>query len=481
MPSDDVVIPQNWQKQFLFVIALFLIALFAVLSIFALRKFYAWPVDTLVNLALYCFFGFIPIHLGWLSFRKIGALIFLVLAAGLATLQFAATGEPELILFPICYVIFFFLLSWAEKKRTDEIVIREVEIEKQLAEKNDLELTFVEKGKNISVCFEKYSAYYNLRRLADEFSTTFELAELGNLIVSRTLEFVQRGDWCLLFLGAIEQDGISLIASKHARSTQKAKKKLGDVFDFWVLRNRQHLFVSDTQKDFRFDLKKTALLEDLRSAILAPITHENKVIGTLRINSELPGTFTTDHLRFLDAIATLASSALSNAVLYQKTEELAIRDSLTHLYVQRYFMERLREEHKRALITHGKLAMLMCDLDYFKRINDQFGHTVGDLVLSRVADVLRELCENGIVARYGGEEFTVLLPQTSKKEAIHIAEKICERLGKEKIEVRRQNIQVTVSIGAAAIPEDTLDAEELVRKADERMYQAKTAGRNQVC
>ncbi len=481
MPPSDISNRQNWNRPFFAGVALLSAVVITAASLHSFRQISLTPSSALFDLACYASACFVPILFGWIGFKRTGAAIFFTFATGGVVLYSLVTKESTFALFPVSYAGLFFLVYWVSKKRSDETVIREIEIEKHNVEKNDLEMAFKEKGKSISVCFEKYSAYYNLRRLADEFSSTLELSRLGDIIVSRTLEFIQKGDWCLLFLASPEKDEISLIASKSTHSKPKTKKKLGDLFDHWVLRNRQHLLITDTQKDFRFDLKKTAVLEDVRSAILSPLMHEGKVAGTLRIDAMEPETFTTDHLRFLDAISTLASSALSNAMLYQRTEELAIRDSLTNLYVQRYFLERLKEEHKRALLMHEPLSLLIGDLDHFKKINDEHGHAVGDLVLRRVADVLKKFGEQGIVARYGGGEFTILLPHMTKAEAYQFAEKIRARVASERIEVRRKHIQETISIGVASVPDDTLDGEELIKQADARLYEAKRAGRNRVC
>ena len=452
-----------------------------ILSLSSYQKIGLAPDIIFFELSLYLSAFCIPILLGWFAFQRVGAVIFVILSSILAVLDALICGRHEFILFLLCYVGMIALFYWVDKQQSNEVVVREVDLEKQMVEKNDLELNFKEKGKNISICFEKYSTHYNLRRLAEEFSTTLDLTHLGDLIVNRTLEFIQKGDVCLLFLAQSDKDGVSLLASKSTDSARKVMKKLGDLFDFWVLRNRQHLLILDTQKDFRFDLKKVTWLDNVRSAILSPVVLEGKVTGALRVNANHPDVFNTDHLRLLDAISTLASSAISNAILYKKTEELAIRDSLTQLYVQHYFLERLREEHKRALLMHRSLSLLLLDLDHFKELNDQYGHAIGDLVLVRFAEVLRSFFEHGIIARYGGEEFTVLLPHVTKPEAHRLAEKIRKSLLNEQIDIRREKVQLTTSIGVATVPDDTLDSEELIQLADQRLYQAKRSGRNQVC
>jgi diguanylate cyclase (GGDEF)-like protein len=301
------------------------------------------------------------------------------------------------------------------------------------------------------------------------------------MILSKTMELIGRGDSCFLFLAITETGNLSLITSKTVAPEKKVKAKAGDLFDFWILRNRQSLIVMDTQKDFRFDLNKTVEIEEVRSVIASPLVNEGKVIGTLRLNSPTPGGFFTDDLRLLDAISTLASSAISNSMLYQKTEELAIRDSLTGLYVRRYFLERLAEEHRRSLLTNTPLSFLMCDLDHFKNCNDRYGHGVGDFILIKVSEVLTKVAKHGIVSRYGGEEFAIMLPKTNPQDARILAENLRQAIAKLSLNVRRENIPVTISIGAATLPEDTLDSEELIKTADQRLYKAKKAGRNRIC
>ena len=284
-----------------------------------------------------------------------------------------------------------------------------------------------------------------------------------------------------MFLSDTDTGHLSLCTSKGFSGEVKTKAKGGELFDHWILRNRQSLMIADTHKDFRFDIKKISEIQDVRSLIASPLIHEGKIIGTLRVNSSEPGAFNTDELRLLDAIATLGSSAISNAILFQKTEELAIRDSLTGIYVRRYFLERLEEEHKRSLLTNAPLTLLMCDLDYFKQCNDRYGHGVGDLILTRTAELFLHEVKHGLVGRYGGEEFVVLLPNMNILEGRALAEFLRASIEKMGVVVRRETIPVTISIGVASIPDDTLDPEELIRISDIRLYEAKKKGRNRIC
>ena len=239
--------------------------------------------------------------------------------------------------------------------------------------------------------------------------------------------------------------------------------------------------MTDSHSDFRFASQTQMNADGLRSLIVTPLITEGRVMGTLGLYSRHSNIFTHDDLRLLDAIGTLSSSAISNSILYEKTNELAIRDSLTGLYVRRYFYSRLNEEHRRTLLTNKSLSLLMFDLDHFKSINDQHGHQAGDLILIQFTEVLKKHSEGAVLARYGGEEFAIILPETTKLEAMKQAEVIRSAVENAVFNLRRLEIHLTVSIGVANVPDDTLEVEALVQKADLALYDAKKTGRNRVC
>lgn len=432
-----------------------------------------------LNLLLYLFCG--VICAGWFSGQSWGGLLFVLIASASALFGWAVTHSSYFLWLVPAYAFLWVLLYRMNQRFEDRLAIARVELEKSLSEENDLEVEYRQKGESISIFFEKYSTYYNLRKLAEDFARQISLSELSQLVVQKTLEFIPKGGGCFLTLADPTEQKLSLAASRRLGESPPTKRKVGDLFDFWVIRNRKRLLVSDTQKDFRFEPKEISREgEEIRSLIGAPLLHEGRVLGTLRLHSERAEIFSADDLRLLDAIAILASAALSNAMLFEKTQELAIRDSLTNLYVQRYFFERLQEEHRRALRTGHPLSLLMCDLDHFKAANDRWGHGAGDLMLVRFADILREKIQAGITARYGGEEFAVLLPETSKEKALRLAEEIRNAMAKSPFSIRREKVQMTVSVGVASLPADTLDEEELIRRADEALYRAKREGRNRV-
>jgi diguanylate cyclase (GGDEF)-like protein len=443
------------------------------------------PEVYLNEIAVLLAFFFLPILGGWVALRLVGGVVFAVFGAVVVLFVRAVTHMGAYMWFIAEYAMLCYVLFRKESHFENQIAACEVDREKSQNLVNDLNVSYKLKGEGISILFEKYSTYYNLRKLAEKLATTISVSELLQMIVDCSLDFVPAGDIALITLAQQEESGLAVAAFRRAVKPTGIRYKLdmqqGDLFDFWVIKNRRRLIVNDTYQDFRFDVIEAQKIPGLRSVICAPILNDGRVMGTLRINSAKPKNFSNDHLRLLDTIAVLASSALANAMLFEETERLAIRDSLTGLYVRRYFYDRLKDEHRRALMTNRPLSILMCDLDHFKSCNDRFGHGVGDLMLIRFSEILTQTADSAIVCRYGGEEFALLLPELSKEQAAEVGQKICQTVEKELFTVRRERIRMTVSIGVSNMPKDSLDLETLIQRADQALYQAKRMGRNRVC
>jgi diguanylate cyclase (GGDEF)-like protein len=175
----------------------------------------------------------------------------------------------------------------------------------------------------------------------------------------------------------------------------------------------------------------------------------------------------------------------------RKSEEtlrlLAITDSLTDLYNRRYFYELAEIEISKSIRYSRPLSVMMFDLDFFKHINDTFGHTTGDMVLKTVAEITKELLrKSDIIARYGGEEFVVLLPETSAPEASAISERMRKQIENTTIEAGNRQITVTVSFGVSDFLRKTnsetqeIILSEFISSADQALYASKNTGRNKV-
>ncbi|MBT3272138.1 MAG: GGDEF domain-containing protein, partial [Spirochaetales bacterium] len=173
-----------------------------------------------------------------------------------------------------------------------------------------------------------------------------------------------------------------------------------------------------------------------------------------------------------------------------KYKELSLTDHLTGLYNKRYFLMRLREEVSRAIRHKQNLALIFCDIDHFKAINDNYGHHHGDLILRQIGDILAggmgdlkvvsRLRKSDIIARYGGEEFVAILPATTVENAQIAAEKMRSVMEAESFTIEGEVVRITMSFGVAAMNDKISDAEDLIQNADNAMYKAKENGRNQV-
>jgi diguanylate cyclase (GGDEF)-like protein len=175
--------------------------------------------------------------------------------------------------------------------------------------------------------------------------------------------------------------------------------------------------------------------------------------------------------------------AIEYALLYERTRQIAITDRLTGLYNFGYFLDRLKEEKMRAERYHRLLSLIVFDIDHFKKYNDANGHPAGNEVLKKIAEILKaEAREVDIVARYGGEEMVIILPETSRKRAAELAERIREKVASTTFaKMDSQPLKkVTLSAGVATYPVDAANEDALIKKADSSLYMAKSKGRNQV-
>jgi diguanylate cyclase (GGDEF)-like protein len=213
----------------------------------------------------------------------------------------------------------------------------------------------------------------------------------------------------------------------------------------------------------------------VRSIACIPMIVYNEVIGVINVTNKPHGKeFTDEDVEMLKAVADQAAVAINKAQLW----DMAVTDSLTGLYVRRYFMVKLHEELHRAERYKNILSIVMADLDRFKNINDTYGHDAGDRILKAIGKFLQQnIRDVDVVGRYGGEEFVIMIPEAANDAARNLSERLRKNLSQMKFE---DLPPITISLGIATYPYDGKDAEDLIKKADAAMYAAKRAGRNQV-
>ncbi|KJJ85594.1 sensor histidine kinase [Candidatus Omnitrophus magneticus] len=356
-----------------------------------------------------------------------------------------------------------------------------VKAEKIQEDINLIQNHYKNRVREISAMEGKISSLLQLKNISDELSFSFSEEDVIRVAVDRTFETFKDDSRVMLFLVAEKRYGLELVCTAMGEKAKPVIMKKGGTFERWVIKNMQSLLVKDARKDFRFSLNPDEDNEEYIAIISKPFISDGNIIGVLKVDSKKEGVFEQHELRMLDIIGEIATVAIKNARLYRKTEELAIRDSLTGLYVYRYFMDRLEAEVKRAIRSNVPFAVFMIDIDNFKGFNDKHGHVAGDLVLKNVGSILNKKYSAGDIAcRYGGEEFAFVALNYNKTQAVKLAEEIREDIARAPIEVRREKITVTVSIGVAVFGVDAKFREDLLMEADKCLYRAKAEGKNRV-
>jgi len=213
--------------------------------------------------------------------------------------------------------------------------------------------------------------------------------------------------------------------------------------------------------------------------LIEPLIAKHEGIGVIEVareNAQAP--FDQKDSDVLTLISSQVAVAIHNALLYS----LAVTDSLTKLYVRRYFDLRLKEEFFAARRYKQPLSILMIDIDHFKSFNDRYGHQTGDFILKGIAEVIARSCRRSDVpCRYGGEELAVILAATGLKGAITVGEKIRRQVAQREFSFGRvSGLKITVSVGVAPYRMGMRTADDLVASADAALYKAKAKGRNTV-
>jgi len=249
----------------------------------------------------------------------------------------------------------------------------------------------------------------------------------------------------------------------------------------WVVLNQRPLWRNDMGADLRF--AESPAGDDMKSEMVVPLSIHGRTLGTLNLASATSHAFTAADFDILQRCGQLAAVAVENRNLYQHTLEQSLIDPLTKIYNNRQFRRLLEVEISRAHRHSRTLALIMIDVDNFKKVNDTLGHPIGDRVLCGISLILATgLRSSDVLARYGGEEFAVILPETERDSARRVAEKLCRDVAEKASfpDGRGGQVRATVSLGIAFFPLDAGNGDDLVYRADQALYRAKTSGKNRV-
>ncbi len=218
---------------------------------------------------------------------------------------------------------------------------------------------------------------------------------------------------------------------------------------------------------------------ETQSEMCVPLIIFGEKLGVLALDSAHNNAFDNDDIQPLESVADLCAAAIQNAHNFDRMKQLAYVDGLTGIHNRRYFEMRIVEELERAARFQGRMSVIMVDIDHFKKMNDEFGHLLGDEMLRAVSNILKQqLRKMDMVCRYGGDEFAIVVPETTGESAVRVAEKLRRQVETHYFPgVPRP---VTISCGVADYPTHGVTRDEVVAAADSALYLAKQAGRNRV-
>ena len=340
--------------------------------------------------------------------------------------------------------------------------------EKRRKEKEDLDKTL-----------QNLSLLYSIGKAMNYIS---DLKNLLQYILGKAIEvtFAEKGS-LMLYDMETDQLNIRVLAGMEDSTFQDQVNnneivcrsfKPGEGIAGRVYMTAKPIVVNDIKEDDIFiDSEKSYV----RSIACIPMVVFNDVIGVINVTNKRHGqAFTDEDVEMLKAVADQAAVAINKAQLW----DMAVTDSLTGLFVRRYFLVKLQEELHRAERYNNILSVVLADLDRFKNINDTYGHDAGDRALKTIGKFLQQnIRDVDVVARYGGEEFVIMIPEAANDAALILAERLRTQMSELKIE---DLPPITISLGIATYPNDGSDIDDLVKKADAAMYAAKRAGRNRV-
>lgn len=331
----------------------------------------------------------------------------------------------------------------------------------------------------------KVQVLQTLNEVVQAINSSLKPKEILNTIMEKAADLIQAEGWSVLLTDARTNELVFEAASgKAGKKLLGMRLKIGQGVAGWVARYGKSLIVPDVAKDPRFYSgvdKKTRFTT--KAVLCVPMRSRDRIIGVVEVVNKIGGDqFTQDDYEIFENVVAHLTIALEKAQMYRKMEEASQIDDLTQLYNTRYcnqFLDNFLLERKE---TRGIISLVFLDIDFFKLVDDNFGHLVGSETLKIVGErMTRVIRKNDVIIRYGGDEYIVLLPNTDKKTASIIAERIRKEIGREPFYAfGNKKFNITVTLGVATYPNDAKSRDELIGKADRAMYEGKLTGRNKV-
>ena len=321
--------------------------------------------------------------------------------------------------------------------------------------------------------------------IGQALTSTFDMNEVINLIMKNMTRLFELENWSLLLVDDLSGELYFEVAiDPENKNIDGLRFKSEEGVAGWVLKEKKTLIIDDVSRDERFTGHIDKLISfKTKSLVAVPLIFRNKTIGVLElVNCKEPKKIKGTQLKLLTLLADFAAIAISNAKHYQHINQLTITDDLTGLNNSRHLHYILDKEISRCLEGGKLLTLIFIDIDHLKKVNDAHGHLAGSEVISEFGRVIKSLLRSGdFGARYGGDEFVVILPETSKPEAIQIANLLRQNINKKHfLGSMNLDLHLTASFGVATFPDDADSKDAIIKIADDMMYKVKNSTRNAI-
>jgi diguanylate cyclase (GGDEF)-like protein len=340
--------------------------------------------------------------------------------------------------------------------------------------------------KTIEERFRRFQEEVNIyNRIGKAITSSLDIGEILQQIMQTVGDYFRPSNWSLLLLDErTDELYFEVAVGEVAGRLKDLRIRRGEGIAGWVALHGQPLLVSDVNSDQRFSHKIDRICHfDTQSIIAVPMKIKDKVLGVIEIvNSREFISLSTSDVDILSTVADYAAIAIENSRNFQRVQELTITDDVTGLYNARHLQHIIKGEIDRFERYHSPFSIIFFDLDYFKKVNDTYGHLVGSRTLAKVGEVImRTIRKVDMAARYGGDEFVVILPQTDKRQAYSAARRLRNAINGEVFFTEEgYNISITASFGVATYGDDAATKDDLLRAVDEAMYQIKETSKDAI-
>jgi diguanylate cyclase (GGDEF)-like protein len=283
-----------------------------------------------------------------------------------------------------------------------------------------------------------------------------------------------------VFLWDEEQQTMHERVTRNMEEQDPLVYSRSNVLNFWAAKTQRPLLITQGLHP-----EGDALLGNLRSSavLVIPLFVQNRVMGSLQFYTDRPNLFCAEDAQLLWILALSAESLITRDFGNEALIHLAFTDFLTGMKTRGYFEQQLDLEIKRAERRQAPVSLLMIDIDFFKKLNDSYGHHVGDQLLRDISTILmKDMREIDTVARYGGEEFVIILPETNEAAAHQVAQRLRRSVAKAKFFAGSPDHveHLSISVGISVLGQDAQFKKDLIETSDAALYEAKARGRNQV-